>query len=190
MDKSALAIPAMAKLGLAAVGTATAAWMGTVTAGLTTQAEAIVVLQKATLASQERELKLHEHMLRLVGLIENLSKLDDRQTVSCRPAFRIHIPPPPPHPTHEGCGARLQETLGKAAEALDQGELLLAALEKRTAALEKPASAATLAITTGMASEPSYLKTEQSSIIAQIVSCAAPPPRLMRRLPPPRPCNS
>ena len=83
----------------------------------------------------------------------------------------------------------MQETLGKAAEALDQGELLLAALEKRTAALEKPASAATLAITTGMASEPSYLKTEQSSIIAQIVSCAAPPPRLMRRLPPPAPAT-
>ena len=78
----------------------------------------------------------------------------------------------------------MQETLGKVAEALDQLVGELAALEKRTAALEKP-SAATLAITTGMAGEASHLKTGQSSIIAQIVSCAAPlrRPRLMRRLP-------
>ena len=37
MDKSALAIPAMAKLGLAAVG---AAWMGVVTSSVVTQAKA------------------------------------------------------------------------------------------------------------------------------------------------------
>ena len=67
----------------------------------------------------------------------------------------------------------MQETLGKVAEALDQLVGELAALEKRTAALEKP-SAATLAITTGMAGEASHLKTGQSSIIAQIVSYAAP----------------
>jgi len=193
MDKSALAIPAMAKLGLAAVGAAGAAsvgaaaasvgaagaaWMGVVTAGLTTQTEAIVVLQKAALASQERE-------LRLIGLIENLSKVDGMQNVSCRPApwaqpsgstqcrpLRIQ--------RHETRGARLQETLGKTAEALGsmQTETLamvgeLTALEQRTAALKKP-SAATLAITTGMAGEPSHLKTGQSNIVAQIVSCAAP----------------
>ena len=129
------------------------------------------------LASQERE-------LRLIGLIENLSKVDDMQNVSCRPApwaqpsgsthrrpLRIQ--------RHETRGARLQETLGKTAEALGsmQTETLamvgeLTALEQRTAALEKP-SAATLAITTGGGGR-AYLKTEQSNIVAQIVSCAAP----------------
>ena len=72
------------------------------------------------------------------------------------------------------------------AEALDQlvGELV--ALDRRGPRHSRSrASAATLAITTGMASEPSHLQTGQSSIIAQIVSCAAPlrRPRLMRRLP-------
>ena len=106
------------------------------------------------------------------------------QNVSCRPApwaqpsgsthrrpLRIQ--------RHETRGARLQETLGKTAEALGsmQTETLamvgeLTALEQRTAALEKP-SAATLAITTGGGGR-AYLKTEQSNIVAQIVSCAAP----------------
>ena len=74
----------------------------------------------------------------------------------------------------------MQETLGKVAEALDQLVGELAALEKRTAALEKP-SAATLAITTGGGGR-AYLKTEQSNIVAQILRelCRPSPPLLAR----------